>query len=127
MPAFYDYLHSFMMSDGKRFILGSTCAAIAFYTSPLPFLPFSPFTFFPPESPPPLHWESNRIHALHAVSYLHEDTEKMRKTCVGTVRHSAPSLQSLKEWPSARRFDEPRTGDPPSKYTEKIYSWKSTE
>ena len=44
----------------------------------------------------------------YAVSYLDEGTVKLRKTCADTVGHfteSVPSLQSLKKWPLARRFD----------------------
>ena len=75
------------------------------YTHPLIppstfFLPFSPFFQFLP------------------ILHLHEDTEKLRKSCAGTVRHLTKSVSGLWKnalrlrrlpiqvyWPSAKLFD----------------------
>ena len=93
-------------------ICGSICTAIAFYISPAPFplcsvLPISSFLHFLPTRVPPLENVTAAI-LSYAVSHLHEDTGKLRKTCADTVGHFTefvPRLQSLKKWPPAQRFD----------------------
>ena len=74
------------------------------------FLPVSAFfNFFPARGPPPSPLENVTAAILsYAVSHLHEDTGKLRKTCADTVGHSTASvhsLQSLKKWPAPQRFE----------------------
>ena len=69
--------------------------------------PFSPFFHFLPARGPPLENVTAAI-LSYAVSHLHEGTGKLRRTCNNTVSHlteSVLSLQSLKKWPLAQRFD----------------------
>ena len=72
-----------------------------------PFFPFPPFFCLLPARGSSLENVTAAI-LSYAVSHLHEGTEKLRKTCADTVGHLTefvPSLQSLKKWPPAQRFD----------------------
>ena len=71
------------------------------------FLPIFPFLSLSSRQKSPLENVTAAI-LSYAVTHLHEGTEKLRKTCADTVGHltgSVPSLQSLKKWPRAQRFD----------------------